>query len=704
MSENALPVAEVKRTPGATAKAFEPSFALALWIFAVLGCGLLAAGLGNWASGVYTVATLGLFMLPGFFIVQTFIPDKSSARIERVIVGAVLGLGISGYVALVVGFRCGWSPVLIGSAILALSAFCALAGRIFKGRVDLAPRKWTPLDHSILAAMCLVVVAFTSLPALHVGKLTTRGYAYTWLYGMDLLSRSDFSIAMTARMPPDFFWMTGTPLRMYLLGYTVPAFAFAASGKTISMHSVMLLTTLCLSVLFVGCLFVFLRSLFADAKALAGAAFVTLVGYSYYWVYDVAKAPFIRPGHRFEYHDSVSHLFQRSFLVEPQALLATSLLLVMLAMMALAHFRLRSYTLGIFMGICLGVSFGAEAVQGMMMVGWLGLFFIGKFLLVKGSLKEELRPFLAAVVACGAICCSYLFLGMYQGSTSRMMTIEFNTWIVKYGLAYFPIEFGPLLILGVWGAIRWWRGAREDFGWPLLLLGFVALIPVLLIKTPVPQETRMVDRLWPVMLAAFSAYLVRELWSSRGKGKSRLLAATLVLAAVPTFFTDIYYTSNVNDLYNTRYVLPEDMQACDWIRQNLPSSAVVQGAYNYFILPDRGLYFSLISSFAQRPQVLGWFSGAATLVDDGWPIARQRRAEIEAAMGSGNLDAVLGFLSKYSVEYVYVGPVEQRQFKPLLPLLEGAPGEFQQVYSQDGVFIFRCLRKTQPVHTAAPLS
>lgn len=673
--------------------------AIALWAVCLVGLGVVSANLADRTAIVWTAVTLLLFMLPGLLVTPIFFGNRPGARMESAIVGAIFGLGMSGYVAIVVGFRYGWSPKAIASAILALSALCAGAGRVFKGRVCLPVRSWTGPEHCILAAMCTVVVAFSALPALHVGKLTPRGYAYTWLYGLDFVARSDYATAMTTRLPPDLFWMTGNPLRMYLVGYTTPAFAFAASGRTVSMHAVMLLTTLCLSIFLVMNLFVLLRALFSDARVLGGAAFVALIGYSYYWVYAAAKAAFMKSGHRFDFHDGVSHLLQRSFLVEPQALLATSLLLVVLSVLAFARYRLNSLPMAIFVGVCLGIAFGAEGVQGMVMVGWFGLFCLGRFLFVRTSLREELRPFVAAVASCGLICGSYFLLGMYQRSTSHMMWIGFDPWILKYGLAYLPIEFGPLLILGIWGAMSWWRGGREDFGWPLLLLGITALIPVLLIRTPAPTPARMVDRLWPVVLTAFSAYLMRELWVPRGARKAVLAAATLVLAAVPTFFTDIYYTSNVGDLYDTHYVLPEDMEACNWIRHNLPETAVIQGTYNYTASPDRGLYSSLISSFAQRPQVLGDYSAAAMLVADGWPLATQRRDEIDSTMSSGNLESLLRFVQRYSVAYIYAGPVEQRKFKSLLPLLQNAPAEFQEVYSKDGVFIFRVLAGPQQDRT-----
>lgn len=697
MSESTLPV--VATTYPQASKEAEPSISIpvrwviAVWAFFIASFGLLSVGIANGAAILYTAVTLALFMLPGFLVVPAFFGSDPGVRPVRAIIGAVVGIAVSSYVAIVVGFLYGWSPKAISVAIVGLSGVCAGIGRILRGRLDLRVRKWTGIDWSILAGMGIVLVLFSASPSLHVGKLTSHGYAYTWLYGLDFLGRSDFAVAMTTKLPPDLYWMTGVPLRMYLIGYAMPAFAYAASGKSIAMHSVALLMTCFLGFLMLGCLYIFLRTLFSETRALVSALFLVLFAYSYYWVYDAVKAVLMKPGQRMQFFDSVSHLFQRTFLVEPQAALATSLLLIVLSILALVGYRLKNCALAAFLGVCLGTSFGTDAMQGLVMIAWFGLFYLGRLLLAKGALRDEYAPFAAAVVSCGVVCSSFLLLGMYQRSSSHLVELEFNTWIAKYGLAFFPIEFGPLLLLGSWGVVQWWRRSREDFGWPMLLLAVVATLHVLFLKTTTVPRERMIDRLWPIVLAVFSAYLMRELWSPRCKRSLCLAAGAIVLAAIPTFFTDIYYTSNVSDVYNTRYVQVEDKQACDWIRQNLPETAVIQGDYNYFAGgPDRGLYLSLISSFAERPQVLGWFSGAATLVDNGWTVAKERRADIGEMLRSNEVSSLVRIVRKYAIDYIYVGPFEQEKYKGLLRLLQGAPDQFREVYSRNGVSIFQYLR------------
>jgi hypothetical protein len=558
--------------------------------------------------------------------------------------------------------------------------------------------------------MCLVVVIFCALPYMSVGKLTSHGYGYTWLFGIDLLGRSDYVSAMMVKLPPDNLWMSGVPLRMYLVGYAIPAFAYAASGRTAPLHSLVLLETLGLSLLMLGCLFILLRKFFRDQKILVSVGLLGLLSYSYYWLYDAAKWIIMKPGQRggmlsdpyFWNYDGVSHLFQRSFLVEPQTALTTSLLLIMFSMLVQVRYKLDKPALGAFLGVCLGICFGTDAMQGLVIIAWFGFLYLGRFIWAKGKLHEEYVPFLAAVIACGLVAGSFFLMGMYQPSTSHLVKLKFNSWIVLFGLLFFPVEFGPLIILGVWGMIYWWRRNRLKYAWPLLLMAAVALTQVALFEQFPNPRTRMADRFLPIVFLVFAGYLFRYLWSSQGTRVARWLAVAVVLAGIPTFFTDIHFASAVQDEYHTHYVRIEDRLACDWIRRTLPDTAVIQGEPQYFSGADHGRYLNLIASFAARPQVSGWYSGAAVLVDKGWEIGKVRRRDILAMLSSSDATSVLKIVRKYSINYLYVGPFEQEGHKQLLTLLQGSPQKFREVYNTNGVHIFECLGNAAESASIAP--
>jgi hypothetical protein len=668
---------------------FPLPWVVGLWATFLIGAALLSAGLATLMTIAYTFGAFTLFALPGFFVTPIFFPSDPATRLERSIYSVIVGIALSSYAAILTGFRVGWNPKSIALALVALGLGCAVCGALLRGRLALSIRSWSRSDYAMLAGIGIVVVLFSAIPALRVGKLTSQGYAYTWLYGFDFLYRADVIQAMTNHMPPDWHWMSGVPLRMYLVGYAIPAFAYAASGKTLILHSVLLLTTLACGYLMLASLYVFLRTVFSETKVLLSALFLTLISYSYYWVYDIARTFFFPPGRGlFGSISTVSHHIQRTLLVEPQAALATSLLLIVLAMLAMVRFRLNSVVLALAIGVFLAISFGMEAMQGLLAVAWFGLFYFLRIVLKK-SPRDEFLPFLAAVASCGVVALSFFALGMYARSTSHLAPITFNPWIAEFGLPYFLIEMGPLLILGAWGTFRWWRGSREEFGWPLLLLALITVLQVLLVFQKPPA--RMADRLLPFALIPFSAYLLREFWSNRLGRIAAVAISAVVLLGVPTFFTDIHSTSGVDNPYDTRYVHPADMQACQWIRQNLPETAVVQGNYDYFSGIDRGLYMSLIASFAQRPQILGWTTNAAYVVDNGWPIAKERRADLDQMFTSTEISSVVRVVRKYAIDYLYFGPHEAVKYPQFRTLLQSAPDQFHEVYSRDGVSIFQFL-------------
>ena len=80
------------------------------------------------------------------------------------------------------------------------------------------------------------------------------------------------------------------------------------------------------------------------------------------------------------------------------------------------------------------------------------------------------------------------------------------------------------------------------------------------------------------------------------------------------------------------------------------------------------------------------------LVDNGWSVARQRRADIGEMVSATEIDPLVRIVQKYAIGYVYVGPFEQEKHAGLLSLLRSAPNQFREVYSRDGVSIFQYLR------------
>jgi uncharacterized membrane protein len=167
-----------------------------------------------------------------------------------------------------------------------------------------------------------------------------------------------------------------------------------------------------------------------------------------------------------------------------------------------------------------------------------------------------------------------------------------------------------------------------------------------------------------------------------------------VIVGIPTFFTDIYFTSRINDVNETRYVAPADYKACKWIKKSLPDRVVIQGEPEYLGFVggsnDRQeLYVSLIADFAARRQVLGWKYVAQELIPNGDAVVNTRSKDLSEMLSTADIDALRHFATLYGIDYIYVGPYEQALHPHLLDTLATDSRAFTEIYSVDGVHLFR---------------
>ncbi len=690
--------------------------AYAIFLSVLAAC-FLASILSSLKGVLLTAAGLSIFALPGLFAGLSLFGRRAYRCPESLIFGSALGIGLSSTAAVAVGYLAGWSPSPILMAIAVLSALCALLGKAYWNRPLLPPpRRWESWEYLLLAGVMLVLTGFVAMPFMNVGRITAYGYAYTWLFGYDFLLRADYTSAMTIGFPPNSLSLAGEPLRMYLVGYALPAFIYSASDKGVPLHAVMQLTSLGLNSILYCCLYAFLRVFFSSKRVLISTAFVSLFGYSYYWLVSLAKRIVLNPthppelqrlGHELLKYGNVSHIFTRLVLVEPQAVLAFCLLLLVLFALELNHYEIDGYPLALCFGATLGIIFGTDALWGLIAMVWFGIVLLARLLTAPSQRGRRFGFLATAVASCGLVCFSFFALGMYQFSSGHELSFSPYWWLFKFAPLYFPVEFGPLLLLGVWGFMLQWRRHRLGISNPLVIFLVIALFQVAFVQVSVLPRERMADRILPIALLVWVGCLFRDLYEDASHRGRLYLAWGLVLIAIPTFFTDIYFTSNVTDVNETRFVSVSDRKACDWIRRNLPNTAVIQGEPQYLgyiggYNVRQELFISLIASFAERPQVLGW-NYASEQVPNGEKIVEQRARDLREMLSSNDRITLVNVIQKYGINYLYVGPYEQMLHPALLSTLERTPQDFQEIYSADGVHIFHVLCETLKGFLELPL-
>ena len=669
----------------------------------VVGCLVLLAGVATPRAILSTLSTMLVFSLPGVFIGMALFGKPVQTRPESLIFGLAIGLALSEFTVLLLAYVVGWSvPILlIGVLLLALAVACATY-RYWHRPLLPGPQVWSVGDYGILTGMGMFLVAFLALPFINCGKLTDLGYAFTWLFGFDFILRSSYAASITLGMPPDFLHLTGRPFRYYLVSYTAPAFAYSASGKAASLNSILLIYALWVDLLFLACLYAFLRHFTANRRAMLLTAIVAMGGYSYYSWYVVAKhlvtklsASWVASAterNLLNFGD-VSHLFQRLFLVEPQAVTGLCVVCVILFVLELVQYKIERYAVGALLGLALGIEFGIDALFGLVLIVWLGGYYTLLWLRTRQSVDAEYGPLATSLAVCGAVCLSYFTFGMYSFADRGAMVFDPYRWMFLSWPLYFPLEFGAMLLLGVRGLWRLCRKNPSAVSRPLLLLAVIILAQVIFIRVGVLPRERVAQRLLPLLLLVWTGGFFEDWLAAPRSRRSKILVAGIVLAAVPTVFTDIRFASSVNDPTRTGYVSVADMKACEWIRSSIPPSAILQGEPNYYAHAASAAVgvppISLIPDFGERREVLGEMYVAESTIVHTEHIVKSRANDLRHMFRAEKIGDVLPMVEKYGIDYLYVGPAEQRLYPGFLGLLQKAPNFFQEVYSNDGVYILK---------------
>lgn len=672
----------------------------------LLGILLLGVKISSLQAIFVFCAGFLLFSLPGVALGPALFGDKWLRQPEMFIFCPPLGIALSGSVAVAIGYLIRWSPLLILPGIGFLTVVCVLASIALRSRpLFHSPRTWAQWEYVLLAAITAALGIFVAIPFLNFGQTTSHGYAYTWLFGYDFLVRGEYTLAMTMGFPPTCLPLAGEPLHMYLVGYALPAFVYSAAGKTIALHQTLLLTSLFLDIFFYAGLFAFLRSFAEEKRHLFSLAVIYVFGYSYYWLVPAAKflvshaslpGTLTALGGTLDQFGNVSHLFTPLVLVEPQAVLATCLLLFLLIKLESSDYEIENHPLALMYGITLGITFGVDALWGLTVMLWVGVVGLLRLISDRARIWKKLRLLTLLVLAAGVTSGCFFLIGMYQLKSGQEMFINPYGWFFEFAPVYLLVEFGPLVIVGAWGFLREWRVNRSGISIGVIVLGVLGLLETAFLQVAVLPRTRMATRLFPIVFLVGIAYFCRRSERQVGSCWGHRLALPVVLLAVPTFFTDVYFASNVNDDNETRYVRVADRQACDWIRSSLPESAVIQGEAEYKgsptgYNPRQQLFISLIADFGERKQALGWNYVAGELVPHGAEVVSKRAIDLQNMLSASEGETILKIAGQYKIGYIYVGPYERALHPKLLSTLASSPRLFNPVYSAAGVSIFQVL-------------
>jgi YYY domain-containing protein len=152
-----------------------------------------------------------------------------------------------------------------------------------------------------------------------------------------------------------------------------------------------------------------------------------------------------------------------------------------------------------------------------------------------------------------------------------------------------------------------------------------------------------------------------------------------------------YMQYSVYDNLGTLIDLNQDYHAIRWMQENVSGSPVIVEAAS----PNQYAWFSRFSIYTGLPAVVGWewhqIQQRALLTGD-W--VRIRVNEVGDFYQTRNIEAALGFLEKYNVQYIVVGQVERGYYSGAgLNKFSSLDGQFwKSVYEDRDTVIYEVLR------------
>lgn len=138
--------------------------------------------------------------------------------------------------------------------------------------------------------------------------------------------------------------------------------------------------------------------------------------------------------------------------------------------------------------------------------------------------------------------------------------------------------------------------------------------------------------------------------------------------AIKSYYGDLKKYKGLDGLQYLAKLYPDNYQAILWLNQNISGQPVILEAVG-----DSYTTFNQISSATGLPTVEGWIVHE-WLWRGGYDAPAARQTEVETIYTSDDLNEVKSLLSKYKIEYIFIGAKEYEKYKNLDPARFGQIG------------------------------
>lgn len=304
---------------------------------------------------------------------------------------------------------------------------------------------------------------------------------------------------------------------------------------------------------------------------------------------------------------------------------------------------------------------------------------------------------LAGAIPVAAAVWASVALGYVDPAAGSLLQFGPNRVAFRHPLFSLLLSLGPLLLLGLGGSLLALGRRREAL--PLLALVCTALGFYFFADVPDMQGVWVGWRAGHLLFIAFTA-LAAVLFSWVGRQRPALRwpvwlgTGGLVLAALPTVVIDVH---NAQDLSNRGegpgfpWVLRlgrGEVEALAWVRRATAPWAVVQ----VDTLTRDNASWGYMTGFGERRMAAGLPIAMIPLT----PYERATRRVHDRVFRDPDAAAAGEAARRHGIDYVYLGPVEQRTHRGIVDRYEAAPDHFEPVFRNDDVVIFRVVERPRP--------
>jgi hypothetical protein len=655
-------------------------------------------GLAGPACTASMLAALALFTVPGILLwrLAELGAGSPAPLVERLAIGAALGIGLSTTLSILCSWLWGFSPSKLALVLVALSAALFAVGRLVPTLHASAPDEAT--DVGGLACVFIVAASVALIaPYAAFARRTSEGVAFSTLQKTDLLHHMVTVAEVSRGIPPANPYFSGETLHYFWWAHVLPAFAWGLSGYRSSPRDVIVLAALAYSVVTVLAVSAAFRAMYSDRRVLWVLMTLTVLAPGYTDLFVLARwlmqsLPGGGPAivQRLFTDDwggaytGYSHGFFRSFLVEPHNTLALAMVAVLMALGARYGFSSAPARVALVQGALLGWSLATDTFVGMLVAATWAIGGAVELLRGSGRRPRVLGSLAASALAAAPVLALMLLLRMVVPGERTLVVKPYLTMLLLSPV-YFIADYGPLAVLGAAGLIGWFRDRREAdetirFLAVLTAVCLVAMFFVSHVQVGT-QVFRKAGLLLRLPLAALAGWAVARILDARQPWLRRALAIS-VIVAIPTLVTDVARITGRGPVPDHVYVVsPEDVSAYDWMKEHLPSAALVQE------LPGE---VPGVVALAQRRTALGDWVHAANYQIGEQRVGDRHRDIYRVLFLGPDAGRARDVAAKYGIEYVFVGrEAREKATAAAIQKFERCPATFEPVYRQGGVVVYR---------------